>query len=45
MATSAQTAMAQWQRIEALVQEWLRERQQLLYLISTILDLRSSLID
>lgn len=36
MATSAQTAMAQWQRIEALVQEWLRERQQLLYLISTI---------
>lgn len=36
MATSAQTAMAQWQRIEALVQEWLRERQELLYLISTI---------
>ena len=36
MTTSAQTAMAQWERIEALVQEWLRERQQLLYLISSI---------
>ena len=36
MTTSAQTAMAQWERIEALVQEWLRERQQLLHLISAI---------
>lgn len=34
--TNAQTALAQWQRIEALVQEWLRERQQLLQLLSTI---------
>ena len=36
MATTAQTAMAQWQRIEALVQEWLRERQQLLHLLGMI---------
>lgn len=30
MAATAQTAMAQWQRIESLVQAWLGERQQLL---------------
>lgn len=36
MVTSAQTALAQWQRIEVLVQEWLRERQQLLHLLSAI---------
>lgn len=36
MITSAQTALAQWQRIEVLVQEWLRERQQLLHLLSAI---------
>lgn len=42
MTTNAQTALAQWQRIEALVQEWLRERQQLLYLLCTIRGLRSA---
>lgn len=42
MNTNAQTALAQWQRIEALVQEWLRERQQLLYLLCTIRGLRSA---
>jgi len=36
MITSTQTALAQWQRIEVLVQEWLRERQQLLHLLSAI---------
>lgn len=37
MATSARD---QWQRIEGLVQEWLRERQELLYLLCNIRGLR-----
>lgn len=36
MVATAQTAMAQWQRIEALVQAWLGERQQLLHLLTTV---------
>ncbi len=36
MASSTSAALAQWQRIEALVQAWLDERQQLIVLLCTI---------
>lgn len=42
MITHAQTAMAQWQRIEALVQHWLQEREQLLHLLCTIRGMRNA---
>lgn len=34
--THAHSALAQWQRIESLVQDWLQEREQLLYLLCAI---------
>ena len=36
MASSHSAALAQWQRIEALVQAWLDERQQLIVLLCTL---------
>ena len=36
MASSTSAALAQWQRIEALVQAWLDERQQLIVLLCTM---------
>ena len=40
MVTNAESALAHWQRIEGLIQEWLRERQQLLYLLCAIRGIR-----
>ena len=40
MGTDRKQALAHWQRIEGLVQEWLRERQQLLSLLCNIRGLR-----
>ncbi len=36
MATPQHSALAHWQRMEGLVQAWLRERQQLLYLLCAV---------
>ncbi len=40
MASSTSAALAQWQRIEALVQAWLDERQQLIVLLCTMQGLK-----
>ena len=40
MASSHSAALAQWQRIEALVQAWLDERQQLIVLLCTLQGLK-----
>ncbi|MED5387876.1 MAG: sigma D regulator [Pseudomonadota bacterium] len=40
MATPHSAALAQWQRIEALVQAWLDERQQLIVLLCTLQGLK-----
>ena len=40
MATAARSALAQWQRMETVVQAWLRERQQLLYLLCAVQGIR-----
>ncbi len=40
MASSTSAALAQWQRIEALVQAWLYERQQLIVLLCTMQGLK-----
>ena len=36
MVSSHSAALAQWQRIEALLQAWLDERQQLIVLLCTL---------
>ena len=40
MATRENPALAHWHRMEGLVQAWLRERQQLLYLLCAVQGLR-----
>lgn len=40
MATAAKPALAQWQQMEAVVQAWLKERQQLLYLLCAVQGIR-----
>ena len=40
MASSHSAALAQWRRIEALVQAWLDERQQLIVLLCTLQGLK-----
>lgn len=40
MASSSTAALAQWQRIETLVQSWLDERQQLIVMLCTMQGLR-----
>lgn len=40
MATAARPALAQWQRMETVVQAWLKERQHLLYLLCAVQGIR-----